>query len=86
MLENRKKGRDLQYFKPGRQSQVTHICALWRVVDIEIYGHVGLDLFIGVDCSVFLILSLIIHHLLKAQLNDFSFYDSFVESRIVYLV
>ena len=22
----RKKGRDLQYFKPGRQSQVTHIC------------------------------------------------------------
>ena len=38
---------------------------LWRVVDIEIYGHVGLDLFIGVDCSVFLILSLIIHHLVR---------------------
>ena len=28
---------------------------LWRVVDIEMYGHVGLSLFIGVDCSVFLI-------------------------------
>ena len=38
------------YFKPGPQSQV-----FLQVVDIEIYGHVGLDLFIGVDCSVFLI-------------------------------
>ena len=38
---------------------------LWQVVDIEIYGHVGLDLIIGVDCSVFLILSLIIHHLVR---------------------
>ena len=28
---------------------------LWRVVNIEMYGHFGLDLFIGVDCSVFLI-------------------------------